>query len=131
MCDVDQAIQTLAADSGTLLRITGVRSGAGYALIDLIFGRGTLRLTCDADTDEIVVSAIGGNLPGDESALVENDSALASLIGKTIEQVWMMFNSRGYADAFQVRCLDLTTRAESCCQFEVAAAAISVALVGV
>jgi hypothetical protein len=37
-----------------------------------------------------------------------------------------MVNNRGYADAFQIRCLDLATRSESCCQFEVSASVISV-----
>jgi hypothetical protein len=42
-----------------------------------------------------------------------------------------MSNERGYADAFQIRCLDVESRRESCCQFEVAAAAITVARVSV
>ncbi len=131
MCGVDEAVQTLAADSGSLRRVDGVRSGAGYAFLDLVFDRGTLRLACDADTDEIVVSASRDDLPSNDSAPVGNDPALASLIGKIIEQAWTMLNDRGYADAFQIRCLDLATRETSCCQFEVAAAAITVARVGV
>jgi hypothetical protein len=126
---MDEAVRKLAADSGALRRIAGRRSGAGYALLDLIFDRGTLRLTSDADTDEIVVRV--DVAPDSDSDEIENDVALACLTGKVIEQAWTMSNDRGYEDAFQVRCLDLETRRESCCQFEVAAAAITVARVSV
>lgn len=126
---MDEDVRKLAADSGVLRRIAGRRSGAGYTVLDLIFDRGRLRLTPDAETDEIVVRVVAG--AEDNSHAIEDDAALASLTGKVIEQAWTMSNERGYADAFQIRCLDLDSRRESCCQFEVAAAAIRVARVSV
>jgi hypothetical protein len=124
---MEEAVQNLASDSGPLRSIRGHRSAAGYTLLDLTFDRGTLRLTANADTDEIVVQVDAAKPP--DSTEIQNDAALASLIGKVITAAWTMINQRGYEDAFQVRCLDLETRRESCCQFEVAAAAITVARV--
>jgi hypothetical protein len=126
---MDEAVRKLVADSGVLRRIVGRRSGGGYALLDLIFDRGRLRLTSDADTDEIVVRVDAAQESDFDE--IEDDAALASLRGKVIEQAWTMSNDRGYGDAFQIRCLDLKSRRESCCQFEVAAAAITVARVSV
>jgi len=59
---VDEAVRTLAIESGGLRRVAGVQSSAGYAFLDLIFDRGTLHLACDADSDEIVVSANSDHL---------------------------------------------------------------------
>jgi hypothetical protein len=126
---VDEAVRRLAADSGVLRRIAGRRTAAGYVLLDLIFDQGRLRLAADADTDEIVVR-VDASAESDVDE-IGNDAALASLAGKVIQQAWTMSNDRGYADAFQLRCLDLESRDESCCQFEVAAAVITVARVTV
>lgn len=76
------------------------------------------------DTDEIVVDASRQEASG--FVAIRDDEALLDLLGKIIEQAGTMVNNRGYRDAFQVRCLDLATRSESCCQFEVAASAITV-----
>jgi hypothetical protein len=126
---VDEAVRKLAADSGKLRRIAGRRSGAGYVLLDLIFDHGRLRLTADADTDEIVVRVDAS--AESHAGEIADDDVLAPLIGKQIELAWTMVNDRGYRDAFQIRCLDLESRAVSCCQFEAGAAAIRVARVTV
>lgn len=125
---VDDCVRQLASDSGALRRIAGRRSAAGYDSLELIFDRGILRLTCEADTDEIVVDVISGG--SSEFEEIRDAETLVPLIGKVIEQAWTMVNDRGYRDAFQVRCIDLATRSESCCHFEVAASAITVARVG-
>jgi len=126
---VDEAVRKLAADSGELRRIAGRRSGAGYVVLDLVFDHGRLRLTADADTDEIIVRVDASG--ASDAAQIADDAVLAPLLGKRIELAWTMVNDRGYADAFQIRCLDLESRDESCCQFEVGAAAIRVARVTV
>ena len=78
------------------------------------FEHGTLRLTCNGDTDDIVVVACERMDRSDE---IVNDDLLADLVGKVIEQAWTMVNDRGYADGFQLPCVDLATRSESCRQF--------------
>ena len=125
---MDEAARKLAADSGVLHRIAGRRTSAGYAMLEFIFNRGTLRLTCDADTDEILV-CVASEPTSDAEAV--DDGHLASLLGGVIEQAWTMTNDRGYADAFQIRCVDLESRRENCVQFEVGAAAIAVTRVSV
>jgi len=112
---MNDLVRQLATDSGVLRHVSGRRSPAGYELLELGFDRGTLRPTCDADTDEIVVEAIGQE--ASEVGEIPDDGALASLLGKAIEQAWTMVNDRGYKDAFQIRCLDLATRSQSCVQF--------------
>jgi hypothetical protein len=124
---MEEAVCKLAADSGTFHRAVGTRQAEGYTLLHLAFEHGSLRLGCDADTDEITVSAGPPTEPEGDLAEIDDDPALASLRGKVIELAWTMRNHRGYADAFQIRCLDLTTREESCCQFEAAAAAFTIA----
>jgi hypothetical protein len=79
---MDEAVRNLADDSGALRRIGGHRSAAGYTLLDLTFDRGTLRLTSDPDTDEIVVQIDAAQAR--DSTEIQNDAALASLIGKVI-----------------------------------------------
>ena len=79
----------------------------------------------DADSDEIVVTGEAAVVANDPLAEVADDPALSPLLGKVIESAWTLTNNRGYADAFQIRGLDTNTREESCCQFEVAAAAIT------
>jgi hypothetical protein len=119
-------VQQLAADSGLLKRVAGRQTPAGYEVLDLVFERGTLRLTCDGDTDEIVVDVV------EEAADfigMRDDEAFAAIIGSIIEQAWTLVNDRGYTDAFQLRLLDQLTRSENSCQFEVAASAITVARV--
>jgi Family of unknown function (DUF6334) len=125
---VDQAVRELARDSGVLRRITGQPDGAGYTTLQFSFDHGTLRLSCDADTDEIVATT--GVASDVDSASLDADELLAPLLGKVIELVWELSNDRGYTDGFQIRCLDLETGEESCCQFEVAAAAMTIARVG-
>jgi hypothetical protein len=124
--DMSEDVRQLAADSG-VCDLAGRRREAGYEVIELGFENGALRLACDSDTDEIVVVASERLDRFDE---IVNDDSLADLVGKVIEQAWMMVNDRGYTDAFQLRCIDLATRSRSCCQFEVAASAITVAHVG-
>lgn len=121
---MNEAIRELADDSGVLGRVYGRRSPAGYEVLELIFDHGSLRLSRDGDTDEILADVskqATSDLPE-----IHDDDALASIGGKVIELAWTMVNSRGYEDAFQLRCIDLATRSESCLQFEVGASVISV-----
>lgn len=127
---MDEGVQKLAADSGSLVRILGLRTTQGYESLRLMFERGSLLLAPDADTDEIVVGAEAEAPANDDLAEVNDDGVLRTLVGKVIESVWTLTNDRGYTDAFQIRGLDLETREESCCQFEVAAAAITASRVG-
>ncbi len=132
MDKTDQAWRELADDSGVLRRITGRAPNlAGYDVLELIFDEGVLRLTCDADTDEIIIAVSSAEDAG--LAEVRDDPPLLSLLGKVISLAWTMVNNGGYGDAFQIRSVDLETetRDESCCQFEVAAAGIRVVEVGV
>lgn len=121
---MNEAVRDLATDSGALRRISGRPAPGGYEMLELMYDRGTLRLTCDADTDEIVVDVAGHGATDLEE--IQDDEVLASLVGKAIELAWIMVNNRGYTDAFQIRCLDLAIRSESCCQFEVSASVIGV-----
>jgi hypothetical protein len=52
---------------------------------------------------------------------------LAALAGKVIEQAWAMKNDRGFNDSFQLRCIDLNTRAELSVEVEAAAGTLIVA----
>jgi hypothetical protein len=124
---MNEAVRQLAADSGALHTVAGRRSAAGYEALELIFERATLRLTCNPDTDEIVITAADQVATGLRE--IRDDGSLCSLLGKVISQAWIMVNDRDYQDGFQLRCIDLGTRDESCCQFEVAASAITVARV--
>ncbi len=119
---MDPAVRKLATDSGVLRTIYGQRSGAGYAAIAFGFERATLRLDCNADTDEIIARADPS--PSDLPEVVD-DQMLSSLMGKVIEQAWTMQNHRGFADGFQLRCLDVAKRDEVCLQFEAAAATMT------
>jgi hypothetical protein len=120
-------VRQLAADSGVLRQVAGRRFESGYEVLDLAFDLGTLRLGCSPDTDEITVAVLDQPSQFDPVS----DDVLVDLIGKVIEQAWTMVNDRGYQDAFQLRCIDRGTRSESCCQFEVAASAITVARVNI
>jgi len=126
---MNDAVRELAADSGVLRRVAGSRVPNGrYDVLELTFDHGTLHLSCDDDTDEIVLD-VTAPATGDVVEIVD-DNTLADLAGKVVELAWIMMNHRGFEDAFQLRCLDLVTRSESCVQFEVAASAMSVARVG-
>jgi hypothetical protein len=125
---MDDAVSRLSIDSGVLHRILGRKQLAGYDLLELTFDHGSLRLACDADTDEIVVT-VREKDSDDELPEIVEDAALESLRGKVIETTWSLSNHLSFSDAFQLRCLDLDTRQAACCQFEVAAAAITVARV--
>jgi hypothetical protein len=118
-------VTQLAADSGALTSVRGQGSGAGYRELALAFERGTLRIECDVDSDEVVVSV--------DAALEElpeiHEQALSGLFGKVIQQAWTMTNDRGFDDGFQLRCIDLDTRVEACAQFEAAAGVLLVAQV--
>ncbi len=121
---MNEAVRDLAFDSGVLRRISGRPAPGGYETLELMFDRGTLRLTCDGDTDEIVVEVARQDATDLEE--IRDNDVLVSLLDKAIELAWIMVNHRGYTDSFQIRCLDLATRSESCCQFEVAASVIGV-----
>ena len=120
---MNEGVRQLAADSGVLKRVTGRHTPAGYEVLDLVFDRGTLRLRCDGDADEIVMDVAEEASEFDEIRDVE---AFSAITGSIISQAWTMVNDRGYADAFQLRFHDPLTRLESSWQFEVAASAITV-----
>jgi hypothetical protein len=121
--DVDDSLRLLAADSGALLAARGQPAAAGsYLALELEFGSGTLRLSCDDDTDELLATVPGTR--SDELADVTGDAAFVGLAGSVIEYGWTMTNHRGYTDAFQLRFIDPVTRAERTRQFEVAASTI-------
>jgi len=115
---VDDRVRQLAADSGALITVHGRRAGAGFAAIVLVFEHGTLRLECNPDTDEVIAS---GGVAGNDAAQVLDDETLRALRGKVVELAWTMTNNRGFEDGFQLRCIDLDSRAEACVQFEAAA----------
>jgi hypothetical protein len=116
------AAEQLFADSGALLRICGDRRpGGDYGVLQFVFPRGTLTLSCNADSDEVLVSTGEDNTSADD---LSADPALAPLIGKVIESAWSLLNHRGYKDGFQIRFLDLKDRSETTCQFEAAAATL-------
>jgi hypothetical protein len=99
------------------------RVAAGsYVALELDFGSGTLRLSCDDDTDELLATVPDAR--SDELADVTSDAAFLGLVGRVIEDAWTMTNHRGYTDAFQLRFLDLLTRAEGTRQFEVAGSTV-------
>lgn len=115
--------QRLAADSGKLCAVTGLAATAAgrFVALFLEFENGTLRLECDDDTDEAVVSVC--DEPQGEP--VASHEALSDLEGLMIEHAWELRNHRGFADGFQVRLRDGRGREETR-QFEVGASAIDV-----
>jgi Family of unknown function (DUF6334) len=103
--------------------VHGRRYESGYQELVFVFEHGTLRIACDADSDEVVVTADG---PGNELPEVAEQPLIAS-VGKVIEQAWAMKNDRGFDDGFQLRCIDLDTRAEVSVQVEAAAGTLMLA----
>jgi hypothetical protein len=111
----------LVSDSGALLNITGIEASPNrYSELRLEFAAGRLRLTCNGDTDEVIVEA--GPVGDDGSPSVDS---LSDLVGLTIADAWSMTNDRNYIDAFQIRFSDGEGREETR-QFEVAASAMDV-----
>ncbi len=123
---MDADVTALSSESGALLRVTGVADTAAgrYRSLTLEFVAGVLLLSCDDDTDEIIVE-VGGS---DSSAKDLDEPWVADLLSKWVEYAWELKNHRGYVDAFQLRLMD-DQRNEAAVQFEVAASAIDVRLV--
>jgi hypothetical protein len=121
--DMRPEVELLASDSGGLIAITG-RAVAGdrFAALLLEFGEGTLELTCDDDTDEVVASVIEG---GPDHQDVVGHNALTDLAGLELEYAWELRNHRGYVDGFQLRFTGGDGREETR-QFEVAGSAMDV-----
>jgi hypothetical protein len=114
-------VESLLSDSGELLAASGLAASAGrWATVVLEFARGTLRLACNDDTDEVVVSADAGQL----DAGIPIDE-VDDLIGMTVEYAWELRNQRGYTDGFQLRLIAQDGRLETR-QFEVAASAMDI-----
>jgi hypothetical protein len=92
-------------------------------VVHLELDHGAIRLTADADTDEVIVRTLGSDasLPD-----LSEEAVFAPLLGKVIEYAWSMTNHRGHADAFQIRFLDLASRDQATRQFEVGAAVLFV-----
>lgn len=115
-------VERLTADSGELIDVTGCAlPGDRFTTLFLRFKAGTLKLACDDDTDEIIVSIIDGEV-GQQDVLCDR---LADLAGLTLDYAWELRNHRGYLDGFQVRLRDAHGREETL-QFEVGASAMDV-----
>jgi hypothetical protein len=115
-------VRRLAADSGELLAVTGSAvAGRRFIALFLRFERGTLKLSCNDDTDEIVAS-VSDDPEGHDD--VSHD-ALNELVGLTLDYAWELRNHRDFMDGFQVRLRDGHGREETL-QFEVGASAMDV-----
>jgi hypothetical protein len=119
---VHEDVMHLAADSGPLLKVSGVAAARErFSSLDLEFASGVLCLRCDDDTDEIIVTA--SQRPVDSPGV--SHPAISDLTGLSIEYAWSLTNHRGYVDGFQLRLTDGLGREETR-QFEVGASAIDV-----
>jgi hypothetical protein len=117
---MNPAVADLAADSGPLVKVMGVAGPAGsYRALEFEFASGVLSMSCDDDTDQIIV-AVG--CVGIQTEPV-TDSWARELIGKSIDYAWDLRNHRGYNDGFQLRLMD-DDRREEARQFEVAGSVI-------
>lgn len=115
-------VEGLVASAGKLVTVTGCAvPGHRFTTLLLRFDSGTLKLACDDDTDEIIVSVIEGEVGQQEVRY----NALAKLAGLTLDYAWELRNHRGYLDGFQLRLRDGHGQEETL-QFEVGAAAIDV-----
>ena len=86
-----------------------------------MFEHGALCLTPIGDSDEVDIRLVDtGGLTSERPAI------FLDLLGMIVEDAWEMTNHRGYRDGFQMRFLELASRLERTCQFEVAASAIRV-----
>src|SRR4051794_36374017 len=120
---MNPAVQRLASDSGELRAVRGHSVDNGrFAALAFVFPDAILRLSCNHDTDEMIVE-IGD--PNDITYPTVEHESLAGLVGLTVEYAWQMTNHRGYTDAFQLR-FRAANREEQTRQFEVAASAIDV-----
>jgi hypothetical protein len=126
VAEVDETYRSLTNDSGEPLDVRGEPAvGESYRSLDFVFERGVLSLACDDDTDEILVTA--EHAPSTSTDV--SGPPLNAPLGKVIEYAWVMTNHRGYRDAFQVRFVDLDTKATDTRQFEVAASTIVISSV--
>lgn len=117
---MDRDVWALCEDSGPLKRVTGVAEDLlPWESLRFEFAHGVLSLSCDIDTDEIIIE-IGQSHPGASDV----DEAWAErLLGKRIVYAWVLQNHRGYNDGFQLRLQD-GERKEYSVQFEVMASAL-------
>lgn len=123
---MDPDVQQLVDNSGSLTAIRGVAEAPGrFASVRFEFERGSLSLTCDDDTDEIV-AAIGLSTPTSDRAEAPLEvDALRGLLGATVEYAWELCNHRGYRDGFQLR-FSGGVVGQATIQFECAASALDV-----
>lgn len=121
---MDPAVSALCNESGELRRVAGVKAGgrAAYEWLSFEFAEGVLGLTCNQDTDEVIVT-IGH---ADPLALAVDDEWVQDLLGKWISYGWDLRNHRECLDAFQLRLVDLAKddRPEAAVQLEVSASTI-------
>ena len=116
---VHPAVSALCEDSGPLQRVLGVVDDRIVWSLSFEFAEGILNLSCDRDTDEIIVEVAETN-----PEAVEVEAAwVESLLGKRVEYAWILQNHRGYNDAFQLRLYD-KERTYSLIQFEVVASSL-------
>jgi hypothetical protein len=92
------------------------------------FEHGTLRLTCNVATDAIVVVACERLDPSEE---IVDDDSLLDLLGKSSSRRGRWSMTVAIRMPSSSGASNLTTRSESCRQFEAAASAITVAHVSV
>ena len=128
--DVEPWARKFSEDAGPLVRVCGdiTPPGGQYRVLAFVFENRTLTLSCNEDTDEIIVEPMARDLsPRDD---VGDDELFQPLVGKHIDHLWWMTNHRGYRDGFQMRLLDLADGSDATRQFEVAASAMYVRVVG-
>jgi hypothetical protein len=119
---MNESVVDLVSDSGKLLKVTGMpASGGRFTVLQFAFASGSLHLSCDDDTDEIIVE-IGKEIVDYPNV---THAAIVDLIGMSIEYAWNLTNHRGYKDAFQLRLTNGRGREETL-QFEVAASAMDI-----
>ena len=120
---------TIGEDSGALVAVRGEGEGPGrFRRLVLEFENGTLVVECDVDTDEVLVrlapDGFGAELPS-----LQPGEIFVEATGSVVEYAWTMRNHRGYADAIQLRLLDLGSRSESTVQLEVMASTLHASVV--
>ena len=128
--DVEPWASEFSEDAGPLVRVCAdlTPTGGQYWVLAFIFENAKLLLSCNEDADEIIVEPHERVVSGLHD--VSDDELFQPLLGKHIDHLWWMTNHRGYRDGFQMRLLDLADRSEVTRQFEVAASAMYVRVIG-
>ncbi|MFN8149676.1 MAG: DUF6334 family protein [Solirubrobacterales bacterium] len=102
---MDDRVSRIAAESGELKGVVadgaserdGPRHGFGWLALE--FNSGVLLVSCDDDTDELLIRVDG--MPAGQR--VSDHELFRDLIGLEIEYAWEGTNQHGYSDLFQLR----------------------------